>query len=399
MTEGTDNQLSCLEAFQMDPGEASSSFEAREVPLESIPADEAIEITDSDLMPPDPARRFPFDGPFKRPGFFLSLLCMFFLMVAQVGITIAFLVVLTVGLVLQQQGRIDANELTNQMQQAATPWLLPVGSFSTLAVAFLVVLALFWKQTARCMGLRGMSASQFLLIAMAAVPMAVLTSEFTNWVQYLFPNLSMLEMFADFSNSSWWLIFAAGCLFPGVGEELFFRGFLSRGLVSRYGVYWGSISAAFLFGAMHLHPVQASGAFMLGLVLQFVFLTTQSLWGAALLHTLNNALAFGAMKYGAYAPIPGFTAGTEEGIAHTPVLLIVAAILSAAMILFALFQTRTHWRRADGTEWSRGFVTAEGPTVDEDVQRVSSPLSLRDCAGVVLTYAILAAVLVASVVT
>ncbi len=383
----------------MDPGEASPSLEIRAIPLESIPVDEAIEITDADLIPPELPRRYPFDGAFKRPGFWLSLLWMFLLMAAQVGIGIAFLVVIVVGLVIQHQGPLNEAELTRQLSQSASTWMLPVASFSTMAVAFAIVLVLFWKQTARCMGLRGMSATQFLLIAMAAVPMAVLTSEFTNWVQYLFPNLTMLEMFADFSNSSWWLIFAAGCLFPGVGEELFFRGFLSRGLVSRYGVYWGSLTTAFLFGAMHIHPVQASGAFMLGLVLQFVFLTTQSLWGAVLLHTLNNALAFGAMKYGEHAPIPGFTAGTEEGIAHTPVLLIGAAILSAAMILFALYQTRTHWRRVDGTEWSRGFVTAEGPTGDEDVQRISSPLGLRECAGVLLTYVILAVALFASVAT
>ncbi|MDB5345660.1 MAG: Abortive infection protein [Schlesneria sp.] len=383
----------------MDPDEASPSLETRAIPLESIPVEEAIEITDGDLISPEPSRGHPFDGAFRRPGFFLSLLWMFLLMAAQVGIGVAFAVVIVVGLVIQHQGPLNEDELTRQLSQSAGSWMLPVASFSTMAVAFAVVLALFWKQTARCMGLRGMSATQTLLIAMAAVPMAVLTSEFTNWVQYLFPNLSMLEMFADFSTSSWWLIFAAGCLFPGVGEELFFRGFLSRGLVSRYGVYWGSISTAFLFGAMHIHPVQASGAFMLGLVLQFVFLTTQSLWGAVLLHTLNNALAFGAMKYGAYAPIPGFTAGTEEGIAHTPMLLIVAAILSAAMILFALYQTRTHWRRVDGTEWSRGFVTAEGPTTDENVQRASSSISLRDCAGVLLMYAILAAALFASVAT
>ncbi|HEY4262494.1 MAG TPA: CPBP family intramembrane glutamic endopeptidase [Schlesneria sp.] len=383
----------------MDPEEASPAVEARPTPLESIPVDDAIEITDRDLIPSDPPRRHHFDGAFKRPGFFLSLLWMLLLMAAQVGIGIAFLVVIAVGLVIQHQGPVNPDELTRQLSQSASSWMLPVASFSTMAVAFAVVLALFWKQTARCMGLRGMSATQALLIALASVPMAVLTSEFTNWVQYLFPNLSMLEMFADFSTSSWWLIFAAGCLFPGVGEELFFRGFLSRGLVSRYGVYCGSLITALLFGAMHIHPVQASGAFMLGLVLQFVFLTTQSLWGAVLLHTLNNALAFGAMKYGEHAPIPGFTAGTEEGIAHTPVLLIVAAILSAAMILFALYQTRTHWRRIDGTEWSRGFVTAEGPTGKEDVQRVSSPLGLGECAGVLLTYAILVAALVTSVAT
>ena len=46
---------------------------------------------------------------------------------------------------------------------------------------------------------------------------------------------------------------------PGIGEELWFRGFLGRGLVGRYGVIVGVLITSFFFGAMHVDPPQAAG--------------------------------------------------------------------------------------------------------------------------------------------
>ena len=67
--------------------------------------------------------------------------------------------------------------------------------------------------------------------------------------------------------SPWWLLLVAGCILPGFGEEIFFRGFLSRGLVGRHGVIGGTLIASLLFGLIHVDPVQASGAFLLGRII------------------------------------------------------------------------------------------------------------------------------------
>ena len=167
-------------------------------------------------------------------------------------------------------------------------------------------------------------------------------------------------------------------------------------MVSRFGPLIGALFASFLFGLIHVHPVQASGALVIGLVLQYVFLTTQSLWGAIALHTANNALAFGMMAHGHRLPIPGLTWGAEDGITHTPVLLVVAAFASAAMLMWALYRTRTKWLHPDGTTWSRGFVTAEGPS-DPSIEPVAASIQPRDLIGVGVTYGIFVATMLASV--
>lgn len=323
---------------------------------------------------------------FKRPGIGIALVWIVVLIAEQVVVTIGAVVLAVIGIVLSGQPMNGPN-ISKTMEASLESWMLPVISFSTMAFAFVAVVLLFGRQTARCMGFRGMTVTQTATILLLALPMAVLTSEFANLVSHLFPKLEMPEIFANFAKQPALLVFCAGCLFPGVGEELFFRGFLSRGLVSRHGVVWGTFFTAFLFGAVHLHPIQASGAFFLGLTLQMVFLTTQSLWGAILLHTANNALAFAAMLYGELMPIPGFTMASETEIMHSPPLLVLVAALTVGMMSFVLHQTRTQWLLPDGKVWSRGFVTSEGPPLDTEAKCVAPWIGLRELVGACVMYA------------
>ena len=298
-----------------------------------------------------------------------------------IGIGIAVVLMATGQIQIQPGTPPDVTKIERMMNRV----LVPLATLITLLFSVGVVFLLFRRETARCMGLRGMSITQVMLVILSVLPCALLASEVTNWASEFLPNVSM-NLFGDFAKESWWLVFVAACLFPGVGEELYFRGFLSRGLVAHHGPWLGTLIAAFYFGAIHLHPVQACGAFALGIALQFAFLTTRSLWGAILLHTANNAFAFLTMRYGHLVPIPGFTsdvpaAAVEVGIpvlrhddlieklnvggpgviAHTAPLLVLAAIVAVAAVAWAMLRTRTRWLRPDGTEWSLGYMSAEGP--------------------------------------
>lgn len=379
----------------MDSGDTQIASSVPGDEIEVAPVDQMIEGADVDqgIEPPVVPQ---FDGMFTRPGFWISVLWCSLLFVVQIAVAIGLVIVALIVVIAQNQGPLDQSKLAGQLQQVAESWMLPVGSFSTVVLAFLVTLALFRTQLSRCMGFRRIAPMHLALVLLLTIPMAVLTSEFTNWVQYVFPNLEMLKVFADFSAQPFVLVFIAGCVFPGLGEELFFRGFLSRGLISRFGPLIGALFASFLFGLIHVHPVQASGALVIGLVLQYVFLTTQSLWGAIALHTANNALAFGMMAHGHRLPIPGLTSGAEDGITHTPALLVMAAVVSAATLMWALYRTRTKWLHPDGTTWSRGFVTAEGP-VDPSVEPMAGSIQMQDLVGVGVTYGIFIATMMASV--
>lgn len=341
----------------------------------------------------------PMDSKYRLPNAGRAFLWVLLLFGSQLIVGLFIGVVL--GAMLMATGQIQVpRDLSSNIAEEGrllNRILVPLATLMTLATSLGVVVLLFRKETARCMGLRGMTLTQTVLVLLSVLPCALLASEVTNCVSEVLPNISM-DLFGDFAQESWWLVFVAACLFPGLGEELYFRGFLSRGLLAHHGPWLGTLITAFYFGAIHLHPIQACGALALGLALQFVFLTTRSLWGAILLHTANNAVAFLAMRYGHLVPIPGFTTNSptepaaEEvptihydelitelnghgSIAHTDPLLLITATAAVAAIAWALLRTRTRWLRPDGTEWSRGFLSAEGPPPEVPAHAVSDRLS------------------------
>lgn len=87
------------------------------------------------------------------------------------------------------------------------------------------------------------------------------------------------------------LAFVALCVFPAVGEELFFRGVL-QGLLQPMGktaAVWGT---AILFGLLHGSLAGCINAFLCGLVLSGCAQATGSLLPGMALHFVNNLLAF-----------------------------------------------------------------------------------------------------------
>jgi len=75
-------------------------------------------------------------------------------------------------------------------------------------------------------------------------------------------------------------------------EETIFRGVILESARARYGTVAAWFVSAFVFGLAHLHPALAVNAFVLGLVLGYIYIRTESLWSTVILHAVNNALAY-----------------------------------------------------------------------------------------------------------
>lgn len=86
------------------------------------------------------------------------------------------------------------------------------------------------------------------------------------------------------------------CVMVPVAEEMFFRGFVYRGLRARWGVLAGALASAAFFGVVHLEVVHFLPIFVLGIALAYTFERTGSLIPAIVIHALNNVVAvFGTM--------------------------------------------------------------------------------------------------------
>ena len=74
----------------------------------------------------------------------------------------------------------------------------------------------------------------------------------------------------------------------GVGEEIFYRGFLLWYLESAMPLHWAVATSSVLFGLAHvMHGVQATvRATIMGLVLAALYVFSGALWAPMLLHTV-----------------------------------------------------------------------------------------------------------------
>lgn len=75
-------------------------------------------------------------------------------------------------------------------------------------------------------------------------------------------------------------------------EEVLFRGLIFESCSERFGRGVGLFLSALLFGVIHVVPVQVINAFVVGLILGYIYLRTRSLVSVIIIHAVNNAIAY-----------------------------------------------------------------------------------------------------------
>ena len=156
-------------------------------------------------------------------------------------------------------------------------------------------------------------------------------------------SLQAMDVMESLAGSSpLWALLLVIAVAPALGEELIFRGVIGRGLIARRGVVVGILITSFLFAIAHVHPVHALAVFPMGLVLHYVYYTTRSFWAPLFVHFCNNAWAVLLVTQSQTAPQP------ETALSFSALL---TALLTLAVFLAFLWQTRVHYIRQDGSVW------------------------------------------------
>jgi hypothetical protein len=75
-------------------------------------------------------------------------------------------------------------------------------------------------------------------------------------------------------------------------EELIFRGIVLEGFLKNYSPVKAILLTNVLFGLAHLNPWQFAGAFLMGILISWVYYKTKNLLLPVLMHLLNNLLSF-----------------------------------------------------------------------------------------------------------
>ena len=210
---------------------------------------------------------------------------------------------------------------------------LTANSVAVLALFFLMR----WTQVSRSY-VRSRPWGVLFWCALAAAG-AVIPS---TWLQEQMPELpNFAEQEFDMILKDRWGYLAVGLLAP-VCEELVFRGAVLRSLLRWAGHHWVAIFvSALLFALVHANPAQMPHAFVIGLLLGWLYYRTDSVVPGVVYHWVNNSIAY--VVYNLY-PDPSLRlidilGGSQRSVA-------AAVLFSLFILLPSLYQLNLRLRKA-----------------------------------------------------
>ena len=210
-----------------------------------------------------------------------------------------------------------------------------------MTASSLAIMALFlyfrWAEVSRSY-VQSRPWTALLWCALAAVG-AIIPS---TWLQEQMPELpNILEGQFDMILKDRWGYVSVGLLAP-LAEELVFRGAILRALLRWCSKPWVGIAiSALLFALIHANPAQMPHAFLIGLLLGWLYYRTGSVVPGVVYHWVNNSIAY--IVYNLY-PDPSLTLSDLFGSPRT----VAAAILFSLFILLpSLYQLSLRLKKAE----------------------------------------------------
>jgi sodium transport system permease protein len=176
------------------------------------------------------------------------------------------------------------------------------------ALPAILLACLFSRTPLVALNLRGCAASKIIAAGFLAVLVQPVGASLQQaFLQLWQPGevvtsfLQKIQAIVD-KGSHWELLFYLA-LVPAVCEELAFRGLVLGGFLGARRILQGVFLSAFLFAVAHTLLVQQVSAFLLGIVLGGIVVTSGSLWPAIVFHAVYNGGMLLAARGGADSPL------------------------------------------------------------------------------------------------
>lgn len=158
------------------------------------------------------------------------------------------------------------------------------------------------------------------------------------------PNI--MEQTFDILQSGWGGILAIAVVGP-ILEELLFRGAITKALLRQYSPAKAIFISALVFGIFHINPVQIVPAFLIGILLAWVYYKTASLIPCILMHILNNSISvYIGMKYPGVEDMDALVGGT----AHLVITCVAVVLLVGCCLLMKRTTVIYPWKKDNNIE-------------------------------------------------
>ena len=99
------------------------------------------------------------------------------------------------------------------------------------------------------------------------------------------------ELMKQMTGGPLWASFLVVAIFAPIFEEWMCRGMVLRGLLTKMKPAWAIVLSALFFAVIHMNPWQALNAFLIGLMMGYVYYKTGSLILTMVIHFVNNGTA------------------------------------------------------------------------------------------------------------
>ena len=138
---------------------------------------------------------------------------------------------------------------------------------------------------------------QIVLITVAVTYATMMAADLPNYLNYRFtssiPALSsaddkFVELMGNMLGGPFWSTFLLAAIFAPIFEEWLCRGMVLRGLLTKMKPGWAIVVSALFFALIHMNPWQALNAFIIGVIMGYIYYKTGSLWLTMLIHFVNN---------------------------------------------------------------------------------------------------------------
>jgi membrane protease YdiL (CAAX protease family) len=129
-----------------------------------------------------------------------------------------------------------------------------------------------------------------------------------------------------------WIVLISVSVFAPFFEEWLCRGIILRGLLTKVKPAWAIVISALIFGLIHGNLWQAIPAFIIGVILGYVYYKTGSLKLTMLMHCVNNTLSVIVSRIPAFEDVE-FFAEVMSPWAYVTVIVAFAVVLASGLVI------------------------------------------------------------------
>ncbi|MGL4762334.1 MAG: lysostaphin resistance A-like protein [Sarcina sp.] len=133
------------------------------------------------------------------------------------------------------------------------------------------------------------------------------------------------------------------CIYAPFIEELMYRGIILNGMLKKYPETVALIVSSTIFGIMHFSLFQSINAFLIGLLIGYLFIKTKSIYLCIFIHFCNNFIVM-------YLPVIFF----DSTIMHI-LYAIFNIILGTCLLLLTLRKMNLHKRKKIFSDYDEEF--------------------------------------------